>query len=332
MEQDSGFIVSPELDGQVAAPQLLHRSETGFSEVWRVMKFSQFVVLKALKSEYRGDPVYEALLRKEFELGYSLNHPSVCRTWHFRHDGRLGNCIEMEWVDGVTLEERFRDARPDEALFRKIAGELCDAVAYLHSRQILHRDLKPSNILITHNGDNIKLIDFGLADSDDSAVLKMAAGTKRYVAPEILAGESADVRTDIWGAGQVLASLTDGHGAALRKATALRREDRYPRISDFKDALLHRSARLWPWLLAVLAAILLAGGILLRDKPGQITEPAEAPTKPLPDPVQTEEPAPAELRRQRPAEPKPPVSAPDRADASGEEIENLFREATDLFD
>ena len=161
MEQESGFIIEPELDGQDAAPQLLHRSDAGFSEVWRVTKFSQFVVLKALKPEYRGNPVYETLLRKEFEIGYSLNHPSVCRTWHFRHHPQLGNCIEMEWIDGATLEERFRDARPDEGLFRKIAGELCDAVAYLHSRQVIHRDIKPSNILITHNGDNVKLIDFG---------------------------------------------------------------------------------------------------------------------------------------------------------------------------
>ena len=53
----------------------------------------------------------------------------ICRTWHFRRHPSLGNCIEMEWVDGVRLDERFRDRKPDEALFRKIAGELCDAVA-----------------------------------------------------------------------------------------------------------------------------------------------------------------------------------------------------------
>ena len=45
MEQESGFIVEPQLDCPLDGPQLLHRSEKGFSEIWRVMKFSQFVKL-----------------------------------------------------------------------------------------------------------------------------------------------------------------------------------------------------------------------------------------------------------------------------------------------
>ena len=189
MEMESGFIVEPGLDGDITGPELLHRSEKGYAEIWRVQKFGQFVVLKALKPEFREDPVYEALLQKEFKIGYSLNHPSLCRTWHFRTHPLLGNCIEMEWVDGVILSDRFREGRPDDALFRKISAELCDAVGYLHSRQVIHRDIKPSNILITHNGDNLKLIDFGLADSDDSAILKMPAGTEAWLAPEVKAGE-----------------------------------------------------------------------------------------------------------------------------------------------
>ena len=192
METESGFIVTPQLDTEESGAELLHRSERGFAEIWRVEKFGQFVVLKCLKEELRGEPIYEALLRKEFEIGYSLNHPSICRTWHFREHPTFGTCIEMEWVDGIPLSERFAGGKPDEELFRKIAGELCDAVAYLHSRQIVHRDIKPANILITHNGDNVKLIDFGLADSDRSAILKMQAGTPSYIAPEVLAGRDAD--------------------------------------------------------------------------------------------------------------------------------------------
>ena len=109
MELESGFIVEPELDGDITGPELLHRSGKGVAEIWRVQNFGQFVVLKALKPEYREDPVYEALLRKEFEIGYGLNHPSICRTVHYRNHPLLGNCIEMEWVDGTTLPERFRE-------------------------------------------------------------------------------------------------------------------------------------------------------------------------------------------------------------------------------
>lgn len=272
MDQESGFIVEPRLDGSIAGLELLHRSETGFAEIWRATKFSQFVVLKALKEEYREDPVYEALLRKEFEIGYSLNHPAICRTWHFRGHPLLGHCIEMEWVDGITLDQRFAGALPDEELFRKIAAELCDAVAYLHSRQVVHRDIKPTNILITHNGDNVKLIDFGLSDSDDSALLKMAAGTKDHIAPEVLEGRPADVRTDIWAVGKVLEGLTGGHGRAIRKATAARPENRYPHIGAFKDALLERSSKAWLYIIIALVTGALSVGMALWERYGGAPE------------------------------------------------------------
>lgn len=375
MEQESGFIIEPELDGQDAAPQLLHRSDAGFSEVWRVTKFSQFVVLKALKPEYRGNPVYETLLRKEFEIGYSLNHPSVCRTWHFRHHPQLGNCIEMEWIDGATLEERFRDVRPDEGLFRKIAGELCDAVAYLHSRQVIHRDIKPSNILITHNGDNVKLIDFGLADSDDSAVLKMAVGTERYIAPEILAGKQADVRTDIWGVGRVLSVFTGAHRGALRKATALRPEDRYPNMAAFKEALFERTARAWIYVAVAFASLLFIGFALWNrqgregagtgvketsaEVTGVVSENAGATGVSAPaagtvssaDSLQAPSPAlrpsarsaasgkPAAENnpsaRNKPANANKPAAKGNPAaegQASREEVDDLFRRATEVFE
>ena len=350
MQQESGFITQPDLDGALAGPELLHRSQKGFAEIWRVTKFSQFVVLKALKPEFRGDPVYEALLRKEFEIGYSLNHPSICRVWHFRKHPQLGNCIEMEWVDGLALDERFADGRPDEALFRKIAGELCDAVAYLHSRQVLHRDIKPSNILITHNGDNVKLIDFGLSDSDDSAVLKMAAGTENHIAPEVLAGRPADVRTDIWGVGNVLAGLWSGHSRAIRKATALRPESRYAHISDFKKELLKESSHRWAWfaVLAIVVAVAALGVILWPGRPGQPvlrTEDSsvEAVTKEeAPTAVEvilsTESRAAshtpaaskgteASLKKDRSVD-----SATTPGNASSEDIEELFRKATDIFE
>ena len=345
MKQESGFIIEPQLDSPLDGPQLLYQSEMGFSQIWRVMKFSQFVVLKSLKEEYRDKPVYKAVLRKEFEIGYSLNHPSICRVWHFRHHPTFGDCIEMEWIDGATLEERFGEGRPNEALFRKIAAELCDAVSYLHSRQIIHRDLKPSNILITHNGDNVKLIDFGLADSDDSAILKMPAGTRQHIAPEVLAGEPADVRTDIWGVGHILASITSGHTRALRKATALRREDRYPNMAAFKEDLLASSARRWIALAVAVAIILLGLGIkLLWPQPTPVP-PAEEEVvsivqepKPEEVPQNVPEAAPEPVRKPAPsAQNKPQKTSSDDASpaaepASDEDIYDLFKKATEVFE
>ena len=354
MELESEFIVEPELDGGLAGPELLHRSEKGFAEIWRVMKFSQFVVLKALKPEYRENPVYEALLKKEFEIGYSLNHPSVCRTWHFRRHPQLGNCIEMEWVDGVTLSERFRSDKPDDDLFLKIADELCDAVSYLHSRQVIHRDIKPSNILVTHNGDNVKLIDFGLADSDDSAVLKMAAGTENHIAPEVLEGRQADVRTDIWGVGHVLSGLTDSHSKAIRKATARRPEDRYPNIAAFRKDLMKRPARPWIYVAAAIVAAILTIGAALwgarTEKPDSKDIPQTQSTvlsstdsgsdgqgtnldDDAGDATSSKDARPADSSKPaRPAEASKSKDGTYGEDASREDIDELFRKATDLFE
>ena len=343
MELESGFLVEPDgLDGGQAGPELLHRSVRGFAEIWRVEKFGQFVVLKALKPEFRGDPVYEALLRKEFDIGYSLNHPSICRTWHFRHHPELGSCIEMEWVDGVTLSERFGESKPDDALFRKIALELCDAVAYLHSRQVIHRDIKPSNILITHNGDNVKLVDFGLADTDASTILKMQAGTQRYLAPEVLGGGEADIRTDIWAVGRVLRELTSSHSHALRKACADDPGKRWQHIPEFKKALLRPSLR--PWLIAVasVGVVVCIGAALqtvyphdvqVDPTPVELSADTLADATPAPDTVslKPEKPVPpVRSASGKPAGGKPAAGKP--ASATRDAIDALFRDATDLFE
>lgn len=59
-----------------------------------------------------------------------------------------------------------------KAEVNRLLMELCDAVGYVHSHQIVHRDIKPENILITRDGHHPKLIDFGFADSDAFAMVK----------------------------------------------------------------------------------------------------------------------------------------------------------------
>lgn len=61
--------------------RLLASSEVGYSELWRCREEGKFLILKALKPQYRNVPVYEDLLRKEFSLGYELEHPNICRTY-----------------------------------------------------------------------------------------------------------------------------------------------------------------------------------------------------------------------------------------------------------
>ena len=93
-------------------------------------------------------------------------------------------------------------------LAHKIILQLMNAMEYMHSRQIIHRDLKPSNIMITHTGQHVKIIDFGLSDSDAFCILKHSAGTTGYIAPEqFMPDAKAEPRTDIFSLGIVIEEI-----------------------------------------------------------------------------------------------------------------------------
>ena len=80
-------------------------------------------------------------------------------------------CIIVEWIDGLTLGQWLKSHHciKDE---RRIFEQLLDAVEFVNDEQVVHRGLKLENVMITRNGENVKLIDFGLADTDCYIVFK----------------------------------------------------------------------------------------------------------------------------------------------------------------
>ncbi len=188
----------------------------------------------------------------------------------------LGNCIVTQWIDGCSLAEwslslskrtglrvlRHFDKLSDRSkklsdrtLTRKILLELCDALEYLHRHQIIHRDLKPSNIMLTRNGHNVKLIDFGLSDADWYATFKNPAGTKDYISPEQMAGESVDCRTDIYSLGKIMQAM----GAYSRIAAVCAAEDRdkrYASVTEVRAAIVGKDRRRRWIALAAIASVL----------------------------------------------------------------------------
>jgi serine/threonine protein kinase len=211
----------------------IYTSQDGYNSLYRCQRFGRLHVLKALQPAYRGQTLYETALHKEFVIGYQLEHPNICHILGWEHLERLGNCILMEYIDGITLKELISHNLLTRDLAYKIIEELCSALSYMHSKQVVHRDLKPSNILITHNGNNLKLIDFGLSDCDDFSILKQPAGTRYYLAPEVLEeGHSLDLRIDIYSLGVILGEMAeyikDKQLATIsRKCTQRKPERRY---------------------------------------------------------------------------------------------------------
>jgi len=226
----------------------------GFNQLVKAQRYGRWFLLKGLKPQYRGQHAYETLLRKEFEIMMRLHHPGVVDVIDWTQVDGVGNCIVMEWVDGQSLKQWLADGHSHRER-RRLAGLIVDALAYVHSQQTAHRDLKPSNIMVTRNGQFVKLIDFGLSDTDDYAILKQPAGTKHYVSPEQQTSRLTDVRNDIYSLGCVLDNLRLGplyRGVVKRCRAPLHK--RYAAVTQVGDAL-RRCARL-PWL--ALAAVLLA--------------------------------------------------------------------------
>lgn len=227
----------------------------GWCELYRVEKEGRFRVYKVLKPEFRDKEPYERLLRKEFEIGYSLSHPGICEVYAFFRHHSFGNAIEMEWVDGINLKEALETERWSSEKRGRILDELLDALQYIHSRQVVHKDLKPSNIMITHNGDHVKIIDFGVADQDCD-VTRLPGGTRSYAAPELLEGGVADQRSDIYSLGKILTLSHPSLGRIARKCLQTDPSMRYQDVVEIKKALQRHRSRPLVWILVVLVAIL----------------------------------------------------------------------------
>lgn len=178
----------------------------GFNALVRAKRNGQWWMLKGLKSEYQSERVYQELLRKEYDILARMQHHGIVAVDGMETIEGYGICIVMEWIDGETLKEWLatKHTRKEKT---KIINQLLDAVEYVHQQQIVHRDLKPSNIMITRNGQNVKLIDFGLADTDSYAVFKQPAGTDGYISPEQLSDSTPDSRNDLYSIGSIILAM-----------------------------------------------------------------------------------------------------------------------------
>lgn len=259
MQTESGFLGKmPVLPEEMSAGwEPVPSSGSGFTVLYRSRRAGRSRLYKCLKPEWQGNPVYESLLRKEFEIGFSLNHPGICEYYSFQDYPGRGRCIEMEWIEGQTLGERLSRRSIDGKTARKILLELCDALDYMHHRQVIHRDLKPENILITDNGNNAKIIDFGFSDADAYVIGKEPAGTQMYAAPELLSGKGVDCRCDIYSLGLIMKRLPGIPARVAARCQSPLPEGRYASALEVKEALLQK--RKFPIAGVALVLALLAG-------------------------------------------------------------------------
>jgi serine/threonine-protein kinase len=179
------------------------------------------------------------LLRAEAVVTGHLEHPNIIPVHALGVDDGGRPLIVMKRVEGVSWRDLLRDAdhpgwarrEPNrearEVWHLGILAQLCNAIAFAHSRGIVHRDMKPDNVMIGEFGE-VYLIDWGVAVETGSRALTSAGspllvGTPAYMAPEMAEGGSIDERTDIYLLGATLHEVLTGRvrhdGADLHAVT-----------------------------------------------------------------------------------------------------------------
>lgn len=254
----------------------------GFAEVWIARPIegedpAPRLVVKRLLPSLLRDGEARVAFAKEAALYKRCAHPSIVSCYG---DGTFGDepWLAMELVVGADFDTILRAARQsgkpfEPAVATFIARELLGALDAVHAADIVHRDVTPSNMYLSTRGD-VKLGDFGIARYLTSPRTPANLGVRgkfAYLAPEQIAGEPTDARTDLFavanvlaesmmgrrlfeGAGQLAVLLAvrdarlDGlraHGshlppalvAVLERALARVPNDRYPTAATFAEAL-----------------------------------------------------------------------------------------------
>ena len=169
------------------------------------------------------------------------------------------------YIDGSTLAELLETQGIfSESQTKRIIGQICDGLCFLHDYGIIHRDISTNNIMLTKNGD-VKIIDFDICRNvkigatRDTTIL----GTVGFAAPEQFGFAQSDSRTDVY-AVAVLANvmLTGGFphqkkcrgrmGRIIRKATAIDPSLRYNSISKFRAAFTGATDERTPLFIRIL--------------------------------------------------------------------------------
>lgn len=163
-------------------------------------------VAKALRPDRRESRSTRRRLRREGRLLLSLAHPHIVRAYEIVE--RPDPVVVLETIDGETLDHLVQRRRQRLPLVdvAYLGMHLCSAVQFLHRNSIVHLDLKPSNVISDFG--QAKLIDLSLARAPQR--VSAGIGTRRYMAPEQVAGGAIGPHTDVWGIGAVLFEAATG--------------------------------------------------------------------------------------------------------------------------
>ena len=214
----------------------------GMGVVYRAedLKLGRQVALKFLPDEMAADSIVLERFEREARTAAAINHPNICTLYEFgEHNGHP--FLVLELLEGVTMKERIGGRPIPLDLLLTWAIQIADGLDAAHARTVVHRDIKPANLFLVNHGQQVKILDFGLAKPqhagrgvtaapvDRTATMAVdllttpgtAAGTPGYMSPEQARGDDLDARTDLFSFGVVLYEMATGRMPFEGKTSAV---------------------------------------------------------------------------------------------------------------
>jgi serine/threonine-protein kinase len=176
------------------------------------------VAVKVLPAELARDPELVERFRREADTAARMPHPNITRVLGFGKEGRELFMV-MEMLDGSDLKTMIEEGRVGEFRQRlSVMTQVAAGMSYVHAHGLVHRDLKPANIHVMRDGC-AKIMDFGLVRLGESEMTRAgtAMGTPAYMAPEVVRGETASSRSDVFSLGACFYELLAGKRAFAGK-------------------------------------------------------------------------------------------------------------------
>jgi len=171
------------------------------------------VIIKKLT--LRGSKDITERFKREARILMDFRHDGVVNMYdHFKLG--LSYYIVLEFVDGVALDAVIKKQRYlDSGIVAYILYHAAQSLYYAHEKKVVHRDIKPANLLLSKSGE-IKLVDFGIAVSDEDSEEGltregMTLGTPSYMAPEQFSNtKNVDLRADVYSLGVLVYEMLTG--------------------------------------------------------------------------------------------------------------------------
>ena len=209
--------VLPEIDSRFDV--LAKLGEGGMGCVYKVRHrdLDEVQIVKTLQAHLSSDAALRERFVNEARRGMRLRHPHIAGVHDFAVCADGTGYIVMEYVHGINLRDLLDAKGPlSVPLVGAIAVQTLDALAYLHSENIVHRDISPDNLILTTTADGspfVKLIDLGISKSLEAGQRMTATGQflgkVHYASPEQFGGD-LDGRSDLYSFGIVLYKLLTG--------------------------------------------------------------------------------------------------------------------------